>query len=105
MRRDDILVDLEKSCKMSIWLQKSASIQPRTRRPKFAETNLVPPNRHKFGSGLVPDPLLDRGVALLRGRFHELALVFQENFTRDADAEEVQGNRRAPRSYPFSNLF
>ena len=30
------LVDLEKRCKMSIWLQKSALIQPRTSSPKFA---------------------------------------------------------------------
>ena len=30
------LVDLEKCCKMSIWLQKSALIQPRTSPPKFA---------------------------------------------------------------------
>ena len=29
------LVDLEKCCKMSIWLQRSASIQPRTSPPKF----------------------------------------------------------------------
>ena len=29
-------VDLEKCCKMSIWLQKSALIQPRTSPPKFA---------------------------------------------------------------------
>jgi len=31
------LEDLEKCCKMSIWLQKSASIQPRTSLPKFQE--------------------------------------------------------------------
>ena len=31
------LVDLEKRCKMSIWLQKSASIQPRTSPLKFDE--------------------------------------------------------------------
>ena len=31
------LVDLEKCCKMSIWLQKSASIQPRTSLSKFAK--------------------------------------------------------------------
>ena len=30
VRRDDILVDLEECCKMNIWLQKSASIQPRS---------------------------------------------------------------------------
>ena len=30
------LVDLEKRCKMSIWLQKSALIQPRTSPLKFA---------------------------------------------------------------------
>ena len=29
------LVDLEKSFKMSVWLQKSALIQPRTSPPKF----------------------------------------------------------------------
>ena len=29
-REDDFLVDLEKCCKMRPWLQKSASIQPRT---------------------------------------------------------------------------
>ena len=29
-REDDLLVDLEKRCKMRPWLQKSASIQPRT---------------------------------------------------------------------------
>ena len=29
-RKDDFLVDLEKCCKMRPWLQKSASIQPRT---------------------------------------------------------------------------
>ena len=31
------LVDLGKCCKMSIWLQNSALIQPRTGRLKFAE--------------------------------------------------------------------
>merc|ERR1712224_257660 len=31
------LEDLEKCCKMSIWLQKSASIQPRTSLSKFAK--------------------------------------------------------------------
>ena len=35
VRRNDNLVDLEKRCKMSIWLQKSASIQPRTSPLKF----------------------------------------------------------------------
>ena len=36
-------VDLEKCCKMSIWLQKSALIQPRTSRLKFADTNIPSP--------------------------------------------------------------
>ena len=31
------IVDLEKRCKMSIWLQKSASIQPRTSPLKLAK--------------------------------------------------------------------
>ena len=37
VRRIASLLDLEKRCKMSIWLQKSASIQPRTSLPKFHE--------------------------------------------------------------------
>ena len=36
VRRRDNLVDLEKCWKMSIWLQKSALIQPRTSPLKFA---------------------------------------------------------------------
>ena len=35
MQRCDNLVDLEKRCKMSIWTQKSALIQPRTSLLKF----------------------------------------------------------------------
>ena len=35
MQKNAHLVDLEKRCKMSIWLQKSASIQPRTSPIKF----------------------------------------------------------------------
>ena len=38
----DHLVDLEKCCKMSIWLQKSASIQPRTSLLKFDIAVLLP---------------------------------------------------------------
>ena len=52
VRRNDNLKELEKCCKMRPWLQKSASIQPRTSRPKFADTNLAPPNRHKYRSGV-----------------------------------------------------
>ena len=36
--KDVEFVDLEKCCKMSIWLQKSASIQPRTRKIRFHST-------------------------------------------------------------------
>ena len=39
VQRRAILVDLEKCCKMSIWTQKSASIQKRTSCPKFAEAS------------------------------------------------------------------
>ena len=39
VQRIAILVDLEKCCKMSIWTQKSASIQKRTSCPKFAEAS------------------------------------------------------------------
>ena len=35
------LLDLEKCCKMSIWLQKSVSIQPRTRLSKFGENESI----------------------------------------------------------------
>ena len=37
VQRNDNLVDLEKCCKMSIWLQKSASIQPRSSPCKLAK--------------------------------------------------------------------
>ena len=37
VRRNDNLVDLEKRCKMSIWTQKSASLQPRTRSLKISK--------------------------------------------------------------------
>ena len=36
------LVDLEKCWKITIWLQKSASIQPRTSLPKFDQPALLP---------------------------------------------------------------
>ena len=39
LREDDILVDLEKCCKMRIWTPKSASIQRRTDRPKLGVQN------------------------------------------------------------------
>ena len=35
VQKDVNLVDLEKCCKMSIWLQNLASIQPRTSLSKF----------------------------------------------------------------------
>ena len=38
VQRNANLVDLEKRCKMSIWLQKSASIQPRTSPYKLAKS-------------------------------------------------------------------
>ena len=37
------IVDFENTEKMKFWLQNSASIQPRTRRLKFADTNIPPP--------------------------------------------------------------
>ncbi len=43
VQRNDNLINLEKCCKMRPWLQKSASIQPRTSPPKFADTNLASP--------------------------------------------------------------
>ena len=46
MQRFANLVDLEKCCKVSICLQKSASIQPRTRLSKFG---VVLTGRRKFG--------------------------------------------------------
>ena len=52
VRRCGNLVDLEKCCKMRIWLQKSASIQPRTSLPKFDKPACCLP--HPKGSAKQP---------------------------------------------------
>ena len=58
MQRNVNLVDLENPCKMNIWLQKSALIQPRTSLLKFdhlaekSEKDSVSNLFTKLGSGL-----------------------------------------------------
>ena len=62
-------VDFEKRCKMSIWLQKSALIQPRTSSPKFAEASkqAIPTPGHKSCSGDPSKPSGDgRKICSLR---------------------------------------
>ena len=63
MQRCTHLVDLEKCCKMSIYLQRSASIQKRTSPPKFGVKN----------AQLVVGSLLKERLvrAALRGRVGE----------------------------------
>ena len=84
MQRNDNLIDLEKCCKMRPWLQKLASIQPRTSCSKFADTStpqkvistarrdalverdlervLVEEEREAFDAGETPRRVLGRPV-------------------------------------------
>ena len=76
MQRIGNLVDLEKCCKMSIWLQNFASLQPRTSPVKFdhlAEksekdtvSNLVPRSERSVAGG----PGRGKGGTKGKGKFH-----------------------------------
>ena len=51
LREDDILVDLQKCCKIRIWTRKSASIQPRTS-PGKSDCVVAPSRACMHGLGL-----------------------------------------------------
>ena len=69
------LVELEKSCKMSLWLQKSASIQPRSDLPKFG----LPVCRYYRYTGASTDR-----IRILQAKFATLAKY------RDAAAKALR---------------
>ena len=88
LRGDDFLVDLEKCCKMRPWLQKSASIQPRTSPTKICKkktANFATLREVWRGGGLRSAGQTEAGAAVA-GRLER-----HQERTR----EEVPG-RRAP---------
>ena len=77
LREDDILVDLEKCCKMRIWTRKSALIQPRTRLGKSDAVVAAggPGHEPREPAEVVPRVVHGRGADdEARGRRHQAGL-------------------------------